>query len=794
VYFLYTLITATGALLLLPYFALERWRRGKHFHGLKQRLGFYPATIVPPETAADQPGTIWIHAVSVGEVLAALPLGRRLKQDHPSRRIVLSATTPTGEALARERADFAAAVFYFPLDWPGPVGRAFRMVRPALVVIVETEIWPNFLRTARRLRVPVAFVNGRISEGSFARTLRFSGAIAGFVERVLADARVFMMQSDDDARRIRQLGAPPECVETTGNLKYDVTPPEGGALLSWLEQQIREQERWPVIVAGSVVADEEEEVLAAFDVLQRKWRHALLVLAPRKPERFDAAARISQERGWKVVRRSGVDLNAPLDEAADILLLDSMGELAALYRAADAVFVGGSLVPASGHNILEPACCGKPPVFGPSMENFRQMAAEFVGAGAAVQVSSSQELARAWIELLEDAPRREKMAAAARSLVERNQGATERTVKRLAEILEAAGAGARARRLWPQVKRALPSRPVLLPLGLLYGAGARARAWLYRRRIVSQKRLPQVVVSVGNLTVGGTGKTPMVLWLAERALAEGKRVGILSRGYPGAGNRKTGNGGQTSDEVRMLRERTGGKVPIGVGANRFAEALRMEKEKIEWFLLDDGFQHLHLARDADIVLVDAMNPTGGNLLPAGERREPLSALGRADILVITRSARAPAIEAGLRRYTDAPIYYAQPRLESILPVPGSARASGPLSAPGSTKFCAFCGIGNPAGFFRDLEDRWGFYLVGLRLFRDHHVFTPAELRNLERAAQEMGAEALICTEKDIYNLPAQSFEKLPAYYCRIGMELSDPDEFWRTILAVVERRRAGAAR
>ena len=434
-YFLYTLITATGALLLLPYFALERWRRGKHFHGLKQRLGFLPASVGPPESAADAPCTMWIHAVSVGEVLAALPLARRLKQQFPARRLVISTTTPTGQALARERADFADAIFYFPLDWPGPVARAFRAVRPALVVIIETEIWPNFLRTARRLQIPVVFVNGRISEGSFARTLRFSGAIAGFVERVLADARVFLMQSSDDARRIRQLGAPPENVETTGNLKYDVTPPEDGALLAWLEQQIREQERWPVIVAGSVVADEEEEVLAAFDVLQRKWRHALLVLAPRKPERFEAAARISQERGWKVVRRSRVDLGAPLDEAADILLLDSMGELAALYGAADAVFVGGSLVPAGGHNILEPAWFGKPPIFGPSMDNFRQMAAEFVGAGAAVQVGSSQELARAWIELLEEAPRREKMSAAARALVERNQGATDRTVERLVAIL-----------------------------------------------------------------------------------------------------------------------------------------------------------------------------------------------------------------------------------------------------------------------------------------------------------------------------------------------------------------------
>lgn len=434
-YLLYTIITATGALLLLPYFALERWRRGKHFHGFGERLGFLPRSLGALENSGSSPAAVWIHAVSVGEVLAALPLARQLKEQFPARRLVISTTTPAGQAMARERATFADAVFYFPLDWPGSVARTFRAVRPALVIIVETEIWPNFLRAARRMRVPVVFVNGRISEKSFARTRRFHSMIGGFVERVLADAGLFLMQSADDARRIRLLGAPADRVEVTGNLKYDVTPPEGGALLAWLERQTGEQERWPVIVAGSVVADEEEEVLAAFDVVQRKWRHALLVLAPRKPERFDAAARIAEERGWKIVRRSRIDLRAPLDEAADVLLLDSLGELAALYRAADAVFVGGSLVPAGGHNILEPAWFGKPPVFGSSMENFRQMAAEFVSAGAGVQVRSSHELGQAWVKLLEDAPRRAAMAAAARDLVERNQGATQRTVGHLAAIL-----------------------------------------------------------------------------------------------------------------------------------------------------------------------------------------------------------------------------------------------------------------------------------------------------------------------------------------------------------------------
>lgn len=432
VYLLYTFITATGALLLLPYFVLERWRRGKHFHGLRQRLGFLPSSL---RAAGNSPGAVWIHAVSVGEVLSALPLARQLKEQFPARRLVISTTTPTGQAMARERATMADAVFYFPLDWPGPVARAFRAVQPALVVIVETEIWPNFLRHARRTGVPVVFVNGRLSHRSFLRYRPFLHMIGGFMEMVLAGAELFLMQSADDARRLKLLGAPADRVEVTGNLKYGVTPPQGGAFLTWFVQQVAQQERWPVFIAGSVVADEEEEVLAAFDLVQRKWRHALLVLAPRKPERFDAAARIAEQGGWKVVRRTCIDFGAPLDEQADVLLLDSLGELAALYSAADAVFVGGSLVSAGGHNILEPAWFSKPPIFGPSMENFRQMAADFVAAGAGIQVRDSAELAQAWITLLEDARRRKAMSTASCALVERNQGATQRTFERLVAVL-----------------------------------------------------------------------------------------------------------------------------------------------------------------------------------------------------------------------------------------------------------------------------------------------------------------------------------------------------------------------
>jgi len=231
------------------------------------------------------------------------------------------------------------------------------------------------------------------------------------------------------------MGAPEALIEVTDNLKYDGSPPETSPFVSWLKSQISTQERWPVVVAGSVVAEEEEAVLAAYDIVQRQWRHALLVLAPRKPDRFTVAAEIVSSAGWEVVRRSNLDLNSTLGESADVLLLDSIGELAALYSVADAVFVGGSLVPAGGHNILEPAWFSRPPIFGTSMENFQEMAEAFLAARAGVQVSSGTQLGKVWVQLIEDDATRERMGRAAYEISERNRGATERTLERIIAIL-----------------------------------------------------------------------------------------------------------------------------------------------------------------------------------------------------------------------------------------------------------------------------------------------------------------------------------------------------------------------
>lgn len=448
-YFIYSFLMGIAALLLTPFWVVQGLRHGKYFSNLSQRLGLtFPSLSKLP---SNRPGAIWIHAVSVGEALSSVTLARRLKEAYPNRPLVVSTTTITGQTLARERMPFADAVIYFPLDWAFCVRRALRTVKPAIVIILETEIWPNFLREAHRSKIPVIFVSARISDRSFARYQRlfraFGVVLRPFLRRALACATSFLAQSENDAARIRALGATGDHVLVSGNLKYDQELPPSTPLASWLEKEAKLRGRSPIIVAGSVVASEESLALIAFGTLQGEYPNAFLVFAPRKPERFDAAAAFIDESHRKFIRRSQLPIagatekntskngDATIPQDVTVLLLDSIGELASLYRVADGAFVGGSLVPSGGHNILEPAAFGKIPVFGPSMENFSQIAERFVAAGAAIQVESPEDAGVAWIELLRNPARMKQMRETARSLVENSRGATNRALTEIATYL-----------------------------------------------------------------------------------------------------------------------------------------------------------------------------------------------------------------------------------------------------------------------------------------------------------------------------------------------------------------------
>jgi len=454
VYFIYSLLMGLAALLLIPYWLVKGLRHRKYLSNLRERLGFsFPALAKLPANSA---GAIWIHAVSVGEALSGVALARRLKEAYPGRPLIVSTTTMTGQALARERMPFADAVIYFPLDWTFCVCRALEAVRPSLVLVLETEIWPNFLHEARRRKIPVVFVSGRISDRSFARYQNyfrvFGYFLCPFLRSALSNASAFLMQSAKDAERARALGAPADRVQVSGNLKYDLELPSPTPLSNWLATEIERSGRSPIIVAGSVVATEEPHALIAFGTLQGEYPKALLVLAPRKPECFDAAAEFIDESHRKFIRRSRLPVPGPASRQSDgnssaatipddvtVLLLDSIGELASLYGLADGAFVGGSLVSSGGHNILEPAAFGKIPVFGPSMENFAEIASRFVAAGAAIQVESPEDVGVAWIELFRDPERMKKMSETARQLVADSRGATDRAMVEIAKCLDGAG-------------------------------------------------------------------------------------------------------------------------------------------------------------------------------------------------------------------------------------------------------------------------------------------------------------------------------------------------------------------
>jgi tetraacyldisaccharide 4'-kinase len=329
-------------------------------------------------------------------------------------------------------------------------------------------------------------------------------------------------------------------------------------------------------------------------------------------------------------------------------------------------------------------------------------------------------------------------------------------------------------------------RVLLWPFSLVNGVAARARVWLYQKGWLKQRRLKGTVISVGNLTVGGTGKTPMVIWLAEKFLAEGKRVAILSRGYRGT------NG--TSDEVELMRFRLQGRVAFGVGKDRFVEGQRLEAQQpVDIFLLDDGFQHLQLARDLDVLLVDASRPLRReSLLPAGRLREPLSAIHRADIVVFTRVNDELSLKRAIQEFPQFPIFPASTRLIRYRRMTSDQQALVPdFELPPQPVF-AFCGIGNPDAFFRDV-DRWGNVVAGRAIYPDHHLYSASDIGGLEDSARKAGARAFLTTEKDAQNLGHLRFFSLPIYYSEIEMRVGDTSAFQAVLERTLRDRRGVAA-
>ena len=425
-YLLYSLVTLFVFVALSPYFLYQALRHNKYAGSFGQRLGYLPVSF-----NLDGDESIWVHAVSVGEVLAARPIISELRRRYPRLRLFLSTTTLTGQQLARRNVLDVDAVFYFPFDWTLTARRTLNLVKPRLFLMMETEIWPNLLRECRRRGVRTMLVNGRISYRSFPRYR----IIKPFFRRVLADVDRFCVQGDETARRLEQLGADPARITITGSLKFDALEalPTPGRGPERVLRFFRMSPNRPVLVAGSTLKGEEASVIRAFNQLRRHGTNALLVLAARQPQRFADVERLCRQEGLTTIRRSELPIDA--EPRADAVVLDTIGELAQLYQVATVVFVGGSLVPAGGHNILEPAMFGKPIVFGPHMENFGEIADAFLANGAAVQVQDERDLDEAIVSLMGDPVRRARLGAAARALVEANRGAKDKTLAVITSLL-----------------------------------------------------------------------------------------------------------------------------------------------------------------------------------------------------------------------------------------------------------------------------------------------------------------------------------------------------------------------
>jgi len=757
IYFLYRVLQAFGLPVLLLYFLFRGLADRGYWRSLPERLGFLPHSF-----RQTGPGAIWLHAVSVGEVLGCLEFARRLRREFPHSPLFVSTSTLAGRGTAEDKLrGIATGVFYAPVDWVFAVRHVLRALKPAAVVISETEIWPNLFREVKRTRAGLMIVNGRISDKAMPRYRRWRWVFPV----VLAAPDLILAQTEQLRARFVELGAHAERVRVGGNLKYDFEPraPQPESPVALLLERVKPGAVW---IAASTMPpaepgdpDEDDAVIAAFRDVELRRPDLFLILAPRRPERFDVVASKLEAAGIPFSRRTGQSANQPR-----VLLLDTIGELSSLFAFADAVFMGGSLARRGGHNILEPAFFAKPVIVGPHMENFQAIADQFREHKACIEIGSATDLARAVEAVLADSS---GVGERAKACAVANRGATARALAEMHGILRV-----------PQYRPAMPWFALAWVLARVWRWGARRR---YAGQVARRRALDVRVISVGNLVMGGTGKTPFVMRLAELFRERGHTPGILTRGYgrtspvdhmaleAGASVRTEESG----DEPQIfLRSRV---APVGIGVDRYATgAMLRTKFGCDVMLLDDGFQHVKLSRAVDIVLLDALKPFGGGeVFPAGRLREPVEGLARAHLIVITRgeaSDLAPAIEREVRTWNPgAPVFRASVAPEYWV----ENRTGKPVEALPGRRVAMFCGLGNPRSFQCTL-DAMELDVVDRVEFEDHHRYRPSEMILMARRFHEQGAEAVVTTEKDSVNLCQDAddlLRPLPLYWLRVGMRI-----------------------
>jgi 3-deoxy-D-manno-octulosonic-acid transferase len=778
IYFLYRSFQALALPLAALYFLWRFLRSRGYWKSLPQRLGFLPASF-----RQTGPGAIWLHAVSVGEILASIEFLKGLRRQFPRTRIFVSTSTLAGHALGEEKlGGLTGGVFYAPADYVWAVRRVLRALQPSLVFIVETEIWPNLLREVKRTGAALAIVNGRISDRAWPRYR----ALAWFFRQVLPAADCILAQTNEMAKRFLELGARPEGVRIAGNFKHDFDPrpaPPDAPVPALLER-CRPTHIW---IAASTMppafpgdADEDSAVLDAFQRISDSYPGLLLVLAPRKPEQFDVAARKVAAAGIPYLRRSNLQDSSTI-RLPGVLLLDSIGELAGLFFAANLVFLGGTLADRGGHNILEPALFAKPVIIGPHMENFQAVAEELRAAAACVEIRDSTELAEAVDRFLASRADASEIGRRAFACAQSKRGVVDRALAAARELYDSH---------MPLFRASQPWFALGWPSSRLWAWGAHHRQV---QALAHRRCLPVPVISVGNITMGGTGKTPCVLRLAAELKCHGFKPGILTRGYgrrspneqlvlPAGASIQTES---TGDEAQLFLK--SGLAPLGVGADRFETGTLLQRDfEAGVLLLDDGFQHRQLDRTLDIVLIDALNPFGGGwVFPLGRLREPPGGLARADIFLVTRADlndQAAAIEHYLRGWNPrASVFRARLQPKGWVHSRTGTRHCIDKSPFGPA--AAFCGLGNPASFRRTLESL-SVPLVEWIQFGDHHRYRPGELRHIAAQARAKGASALVTTNKDVVNLcegAEDLLAPLPLYTLDVTLAIEEEQHFFHEI-------------
>ena len=784
--FIYILLYSALTVLLSPVLAclsiLDRY-------GMRQRLGQRPLI----DDDENRP-VVWFHCASVGEATGLAAVVSRFVERHPGFAVLVTTTTETGLAYVRQHVTQARYHGLAPLDAPFIVRRVFGRVRPRALILLEGELWPGMLEAAAAHDCPVALVNGRMSDRSLARN-RFVKPLFRHMLRRLAAAGV---QHALDGERLIAYGADPERVRVTGNVKFDLAAEQTDPGREALRRELGLSASVPVIMAGCPrPVEEERAVLAAFAHVHERHPEVKLIWAPRHLNRVPEVEEMLRGAGLAYAHRTRQDTRDPVH--FDVIILDTMGELAAMYAAADMAFVGATLVPLGGHNLLEPAACSIPVLFGPHTENVRASAAALLRTGGGMIVRDGDELARQWLELLEDPRKRTQAGSAAGQAVRERTKAVDRTMDLVDRWIldpDLPGSGpARYPSRFPQgtpfITRLMDPgerapgirlmRNALLPPSLLMGMAVRLRNWMYDKKLLDSSRLSVPVISVGALTAGGAGKTPVVRYLARRLKQAGYRPAVLSRGY-GRNSRSTravapgATWQEVGDEPAFLASALP-DVPVIVGPSRTASGrLAIDRYGADVLLLDDGFQHRRTGREIDIVVHDASNLLSpGRLLPAGPFREPASSLGRAHALVLTRTDQAGSavadtahikgefphlalIEAvydpeALRRLVDGRTL---PEDGGTLPSEGGTLPSDGRTLPpewlAGRKVLVLCGIANPASFARTVADARA-RVTRVLAYPDHHPFTPSELDRAVSLAQRSGAECIVTTEKDAVRIP-----------------------------------------